>query len=108
MGDILVSLKNAVMFGELEEETEKLVREAMDSGLTPRLVLEEAMMPAVEDVGERFSRNEAFIPELIVAASAMERGWRSSSPFSPERRRAGAWWSWGRFTGTFTPSARTW
>lgn len=80
MGDILVSLKNAVMSGE-EEETEKLVREALDSGLSPRLVLEEAMMPAMEDVGERFSRNEAFIPELIVAASAMERGMEVLKPF---------------------------
>lgn len=42
--------------------------------------MEEAMMPAMEDIGERFSRGEAFIPELIVAAEAMQRGMEALKP----------------------------
>ncbi len=38
------------------------------------------MMPAMEDIGERFSRGEAFIPELIVAAEAMQRGMEALKP----------------------------
>lgn len=32
------------------------------------------MMPAMQEIGERFSRNEAFISELLVAAEAMNAG----------------------------------
>lgn len=73
MGDLLSRIKGAVVSGE-EEETLNLVAEALEEGLSPREILEQAMMPAMEEVGMRFSQGEAFIPELIVAASAMEAG----------------------------------
>ena len=31
-------------------------------------------MPAMQEIGEQFSRNEAYIPELLVAAEAMDAG----------------------------------
>ncbi len=73
MSDLLQRIKNAVMMGE-EEETKNLLEDGLREGLEPRKILEEAMMPAMEEIGERFSRNEAFIPELIVAAAAMQEG----------------------------------
>ncbi len=80
MNELLEMLKRAVMLGD-EEETVRLVGEALHTGLLPRTVLEEAMMPARAELGERFSRNEAFIPELIVAAMAMEKGMEALKPF---------------------------
>lgn len=79
MSELLFELKEAVMAGE-EEKCSALVQAAMDAGITPRRILEEAMMTAMEEIGERFSRNEAFIPELIVAASAMEKGMEVLKP----------------------------
>ncbi len=75
----LLELKRAVMAGE-EDKSVELVRAALDAGILPRRILEEAMMSAMEEIGERFSRNEAFIPELIVAAMAMEKGMEALKP----------------------------
>ena len=79
MQDILDGIKQAVMAGE-EEEAGKLVAGALEQGIEPRSILEEAMMPAMEDIGERFSSGEAFIPELIVAAEAMQQGMEVLKP----------------------------
>jgi len=75
MQDNLDGIKRAILVGE-EEETKKLVAD----GLEPRRIMEEAMMPAMEDIGERFSSGEAFIPELIVAAEAMRQGMEVLKP----------------------------
>ena len=32
------------------------------------------MIPAMREIGERFSRNEAYVPELLIAARAMQAG----------------------------------
>jgi 5-methyltetrahydrofolate--homocysteine methyltransferase len=69
----LKDIKDAVQAGD-EDKVKTLVEEALREALTPRQILEEAMMPAMEEIGGRFARGEAFIPELIVAAHAMETG----------------------------------
>jgi len=79
MSELLEYLKQAVMQGE-EEQSAELVGKALEAGISPRAILEEAMMPAMEEIGEKFSRNEAFIPELIVAAAAMEKGMEVLKP----------------------------
>jgi len=79
MQEILDGIKQAILAGE-EEDTSRLVADGLDKGLEPRRIMEEAMMPAMEDIGERFSSGEAFIPELIVAAEAMQRGMEVLKP----------------------------
>lgn len=79
MPDLILKIKEAVLAGE-EEEITILVREGMDGGLSPGEMLEGAMIPAMEDIGERFAKGEAFIPELIVASMAMEAGMEALKP----------------------------
>jgi 5-methyltetrahydrofolate--homocysteine methyltransferase len=79
MREILEGIKRAVLDGD-EENARKLVAEGLESGVDPRGILEEAMMPAMEDIGARFSSGEAFIPELIVAAEAMQQGMEVLKP----------------------------
>ena len=79
MQEILDGIRQAILAGE-EEDTKRLVAEGLDGGIAPRSNLEEAMMPAMEDIGERFSTGEAFIPELIVAAEAMQQGMEVLKP----------------------------
>jgi len=79
MRELLQRIKEAVMVGD-EDDTRKLVEEGLRADLEPRRILEEAMMPAMEEIGERFARNEAFIPELIVAAEAMQEGMEALKP----------------------------
>jgi 5-methyltetrahydrofolate--homocysteine methyltransferase len=79
MEQLLESIKQAVIKGE-EEEARRLVEEGLQADLEPRRILEDAMMPAMEDIGERFSRSEVFIPELIIAAAAMQEGMEVLKP----------------------------
>jgi 5-methyltetrahydrofolate--homocysteine methyltransferase len=79
MSDLLRGIREAIMAGE-EDDARRLAEEGLASGLQPRNIMEEAMMPAMEDIGERFSRGEAFIPELIVAAAAMQEGMEVLKP----------------------------
>jgi 5-methyltetrahydrofolate--homocysteine methyltransferase len=73
MNMLLDEIKKAVREGE-EDKTKELVEQALAQQLQPRNVLEQAMMPAMQEIGEMFSRNEAFISELLCAAEAMNAG----------------------------------
>ena len=55
------------------KKTPGVVQEALDSGLSPKDILN-TMIDAMSVVGERFSRNEIFVPEMLVAAKAMKKG----------------------------------
>lgn len=37
-------------------------------------LLNETMIPAMRDIGDRFSRNEVYVPEMLIAARAMQTG----------------------------------
>ena len=50
-----------------------MVQEALDEGLEARDILN-TMIDAMSIVGDRFSRNEIFVPEMLVAAKAMKKG----------------------------------
>ncbi len=73
MKKIFDQIITAVKAGE-EEDTVRVVKEALDGNIPAKEILEKAMIPAMDDVGSRFASGEAFIPELIVAAKAMEEG----------------------------------
>ena len=49
------------------------VQEALDAGLEPNAILN-AMVDAMSVVGERFTRNEIYVPEMLVSAKAMKKG----------------------------------
>ena len=49
------------------------VQEALDEGIAAPEILN-TMINAMSVVGERFSRNEIFVPEMLVAAKAMKKG----------------------------------
>lgn len=49
------------------------VQEALDAGCSPTELLN-AMIDAMGVVGDRFKRNEIFVPEMLIAAKAMKKG----------------------------------
>ena len=51
-----------------------LVQEALDEGNAPIDVLNKGMIDAMAIVGEKFKRNEIFVPEMLIAAKAMKKG----------------------------------
>lgn len=52
----------------------ELVLAAVDAGADPAKLLQEDMIPAMQEVGERFSANKIFVPEMLVSARAMQAG----------------------------------
>ena len=60
-----------------------VVQEALDSGLDPKAILN-AMIDAMSIVGDRFTRNEAFVPEMLVTAKAMKKGVAVLKPYLSE------------------------
>ncbi len=57
----------------------QLAQEALDEGCTPQQVLD-AMTKAMDVVGEKFSNGEIFVPEMLVAAKAMNKGLEVVNP----------------------------
>ena len=51
-----------------------LVQEALDEGNAPIDVLNKGMIDAMSVVGDKFKRNEIFVPEMLIAAKAMKKG----------------------------------
>ena len=53
---------------------EQLTHAALKEGLPPAAIINERMIPVMEEVGELFEEGELFIPEMIMSAQAMQAG----------------------------------
>ena len=51
-----------------------LVEQALEQGLDPKAILNEGLLDGMMIVGDKFKRNEVFVPEVLVAARAMTAG----------------------------------
>lgn len=69
---VLEDLREKTLKGK-RKETGPLVQQALDEGNDPQVILD-AMIDAMSEVGDRFSRGECFVPEMLVAARAMSAG----------------------------------
>lgn len=66
-------LKEAIIKGK-RDAVEPLIQKGLSQGLSPEEIMDEMMIPAMDVVGDRFSRNEIFLPEMMIAARAMNTG----------------------------------
>jgi len=62
-----------IIEGQYREIAEK-VKIALQAGITPNIVLEEAMIAAMAEVGRLFEAGEFYVPELLMASRAMQAG----------------------------------
>lgn len=51
-----------------------LVQQAIDEGIPAKTILEEGLLSGMNIIGEKFKNNEVFVPEVLVAARAMNVG----------------------------------
>lgn len=51
-----------------------LVQEALDEGMDPKVILNDGLLSGMMIIGEKFKNNEVFVPEVLVAARAMNAG----------------------------------
>ncbi|MGC9451318.1 MAG: corrinoid protein [Oceanipulchritudo sp.] len=80
----LEDLKTAVINGK-RKDVQTIVPELLDAGTDPIDLLEKALIPAMGVVGERFKKNEIFVPEMLVSARAMKEAMKTIEPILIER-----------------------
>jgi 5-methyltetrahydrofolate--homocysteine methyltransferase len=75
----LQKLASALMKGDAPA-VEKLTKEAIDSGLGPKEILDGGLIAGMHEIGERFKNNEIYVPEVLIAARAMQAGMKVLEP----------------------------
>lgn len=64
-------LYNAIFKGDLNK-AKALVQQAIDNGETPKSIIDENMIPAMEGIGKEFEAGKVFVPNLLLSARAMK------------------------------------
>jgi corrinoid protein of di/trimethylamine methyltransferase len=67
----LKQLYDSVVSGDAKA-TQALTKQALADGVDPLKLVNEYMVPAMDEVGRRFEANEYFVPELLISARAMK------------------------------------
>ena len=71
--DILVEISENLQKGKAKVVKE-LVGQAVEQGIPAKEVLEKGLLAGMDVIGEKFKNNEVFVPEVLVAARAMNMG----------------------------------
>ena len=73
MDATIKNIFEAILAGEAD--TVKVnIQAALDAGLDPNQVLNEGMIAAMREVGQRFEAGDFFVPEMLISARAMQGG----------------------------------
>ncbi len=57
------------------------VQSALDAGASPGDILEKGLVSGMNIIGEKFKRNEVFVPEVLIAARAMNKATEILKPY---------------------------
>lgn len=69
--DILKKLTESILSFD-EKVAEAAAQEALEAGVAPLKALEHGLKPGIDIVGEKFARDELFLPHLLMAADALQ------------------------------------
>ena len=69
--DKLKPLYEAIVAGKLEPAVE-ITRQAIAEGVAPQMIINNYMIKAMGEVGQRFQDGKAFVPQLLMAGRAMK------------------------------------
>jgi methanogenic corrinoid protein MtbC1 len=103
MNDILNQIALCVEAGKINKSSpyppgmkdqdgaDELARKALDQGFKPDEILEKALIPAMANVGNKFSRKEIYVPQMLMSAKAMGGAMIHLKPYfqSGETKRKG-------------------
>ena len=68
----------------------ELVNKAIEEGIPAREILDNGLLPGMDVIGEKFKNNEVFVPEVLVAARAMNVGATILKPLLAEGENVSA------------------
>lgn len=93
MQEMLTKLGECVEFGKINLASpyppamkgmpgaDELTREALDKGVAPQAILNDALIPAMNRVGNKFTEGKIFVPQMLLAAKAMNGAMKYLKPF---------------------------
>jgi len=79
----LQALAEAVINGK-KEEAESLTQAAIDEGVKPGEIINKGLIAGMTVVGDKFKKNEFYVPEVLIAARAMQSAMALVKPLLTE------------------------
>jgi len=91
--ELLAKILECVEFGKVnktapfppnmrgQEGADELTRQALDQGVEPAAILNDALILAMEKVGQKFSEKKIFVPQMLISAKAMNAAMEHLKPF---------------------------
>jgi 5-methyltetrahydrofolate--homocysteine methyltransferase len=77
--DRIAALKDVVIAGEMAQ-AKALAEQALEAGLEPKEILDQALIAGMDRVGELFKCNEIYVPEVLLAAKSMQNAMQVLKP----------------------------
>lgn len=71
--DLLQQISESLQKGR-SKNVKALVTQALEEGIDPKVILNDGLLAGMSVVGEKFKKDEIFVPEVLVAARAMSNG----------------------------------
>ena len=93
MNEVLEKLLECVEFGKInlvspfppqmkgQPGADEYAKEALESGVAPADIMELALIPAMTKVGQKFTENKIFVPQMLLSAKAMNTAMVHLKPF---------------------------
>jgi len=81
----LKKIYEAVLLGHLDE-IEDSIKIALPTH-QPQKIMDQSLLRALEEVGERYSRGEYFLPQMIASANTMKRGFKILKPLLAKKNK---------------------
>ena len=79
----LIEISEALQKGRAKQ-VKTLVPQALEEGIPAQQILEDGLLAGMGIIGEKFKNNEVFVPEVLVAARAMNVGAELLKPYLTE------------------------
>lgn len=91
--ELLEQLTRVVSVGKINRNTpqppdmigqdgaSELTYQAIQAGISPQMILNEGLLPGMSLIGDKFSRGEAFIANMLISAQAMNAAMEHLKPF---------------------------
>ena len=64
-----------------QEGADELTKKALDAGISPAQILDEGLVAAMAVVGQKFSENKIFVPQMLLSAKAMSAAMTHLKPY---------------------------
>lgn len=84
--DFIAQIRSSIIDGE-SDKTIELIQEALSSSLEPMEIIDKGLMPGMNVVGEKFARGEYFLPNLVIAGTAMQNAMKLLEPELAARKQ---------------------